>query len=163
MMGPSAPKGPPVPIAIAADSGFKIATRGWMRLRLKATASMASGMPWPLIFGEPYLAKADNEAADHRDEDDPRPPRGQPGAGKGKRAPVIKRQVGEQSDQLVENERDYPGRQPDSAGQARHQANTKVRRGHIPVQVLGRKSVGRCGRKARVPTILVPWIFGSHC
>jgi hypothetical protein len=43
-------------MAIAADSGFRIATRGWMRLRLNSTASMASGIPCPLIFGEPYLA-----------------------------------------------------------------------------------------------------------
>src|SRR5439155_7932509 len=56
MIGPSAPNGPPVPIAIAAEIGFKIATLGSMRLRLISTASMASGMPCPLILAVPYLA-----------------------------------------------------------------------------------------------------------
>ena len=35
----------PVPIAMAAESGFRIATRGSIRLRFTITASMASGMP----------------------------------------------------------------------------------------------------------------------
>ena len=34
MMGPSAPKGPPVPMEIAADKGFSTVTRAGMRLRL---------------------------------------------------------------------------------------------------------------------------------
>ena len=34
MIGPSAPNGPPVPIAIAAEIGFRMATRGWIRLPL---------------------------------------------------------------------------------------------------------------------------------
>lgn len=45
MMGPSAPNGPPVPIATTADSGFMNRTRAGMRLSLKSTCSMASGMP----------------------------------------------------------------------------------------------------------------------
>jgi hypothetical protein len=56
MMGPSAPNGPPVPIAMAAETGFNIATLAAMRLLEARTASIASGIPWPLIFGEPYLA-----------------------------------------------------------------------------------------------------------
>src|SRR5580693_4680786 len=56
MMGPSAPNGPPVPIAMAAEMGFRMATRGAMRLRLNRTASIASGMPCPLIFEVPYFA-----------------------------------------------------------------------------------------------------------
>ncbi|KAG0906887.1 hypothetical protein G6F31_021736 [Rhizopus arrhizus] len=32
MMGPSAPNGPPVPIDTADDTGFRIATLGWIRL-----------------------------------------------------------------------------------------------------------------------------------
>jgi hypothetical protein len=45
MIGPSAPKGPPVPIAIAAETGLATAVRGEIRLWLVRTASMASGMP----------------------------------------------------------------------------------------------------------------------
>ena len=56
MMGPSAPKGPPVPIAIAAERGFRIATFASIRLRDVRTASIASGIPWPLIFSDPYFA-----------------------------------------------------------------------------------------------------------
>jgi hypothetical protein len=41
---------------MAAEIGFKMATRGSMRLRLVSTASIASGMPCPLIFELPNLA-----------------------------------------------------------------------------------------------------------
>ena len=45
MIGPSAPNGPPVPMAIAAERGLASAVRGEIRLCLVRTASMASGMP----------------------------------------------------------------------------------------------------------------------
>jgi len=45
MIGPSAPNGPPVPMEMAEESGFRIATFGWMRLRPMRMASIASGMP----------------------------------------------------------------------------------------------------------------------
>ena len=51
MMGPSAPKGPPVPMAMAAERGLASAVRGAMRLCLVRIASMASGIPWPLMTG----------------------------------------------------------------------------------------------------------------
>ena len=51
MIGPSAPNGPPVPMAIADDSGLAMAVRGAMRLCRTSTASIASGMPWPRITG----------------------------------------------------------------------------------------------------------------
>src|SRR3989442_2800651 len=56
MIGPSAPNGPLVPIAIAVDNGFSTATFGSMRLRPMRIASIASGRPWPRIFSEPYRA-----------------------------------------------------------------------------------------------------------
>ncbi len=56
MMGPSAPKGPPVPIDTAEEIGFSTATLGDMRLPPIRMASMASGMPWPRIFSEPKRA-----------------------------------------------------------------------------------------------------------
>ena len=43
MIGPSAPKGPPEPMEIAADSGFRIATFGCTLLPLIRIASIASG------------------------------------------------------------------------------------------------------------------------
>ena len=58
MIGPSAPKGPPVPIEMAEDTGFRTATFGSSRLRPIRIASMASGMPWPRILSEPYRAIA---------------------------------------------------------------------------------------------------------
>ena len=45
MIGPSAPNGPPVPMATAADTGLATAVRGWMRLWRTSTASIASGIP----------------------------------------------------------------------------------------------------------------------
>ena len=56
MMGPSAPNGPPVPIAIAEERGLSRATFASMRLRPIRIASIASGMPWPRIFSDPYRA-----------------------------------------------------------------------------------------------------------
>src|SRR5439155_19082994 len=56
MIGPSAPNGPPVPIEIADDTGFNTATFGSILLWPMRMASIASGMPWPRIFSEPYRA-----------------------------------------------------------------------------------------------------------
>ncbi len=53
MMGPSAPNGPPDPMEIAAEIGFKSATLGSMRLPFKRIDSIASGMPWPRMRSEP--------------------------------------------------------------------------------------------------------------
>ena len=57
MIGPSAPNGPPVPIATAAESGFASAARGEIRLCFVRTASMVSGMPWPRITGDQRARK----------------------------------------------------------------------------------------------------------
>jgi len=53
MIGPSAPNGPPEPIAIAEASGFSTATFGCMRLPLIRIASNASAIPWPRIRSDP--------------------------------------------------------------------------------------------------------------
>ncbi len=53
MIGPSAPNGPPVPIATAEESGLSTATLGDIRLPPTRIASIASGIPWPRIFSEP--------------------------------------------------------------------------------------------------------------
>jgi 6-phosphogluconate dehydrogenase len=56
MIGPSAPNGPPVPMAMAADSGFATAVRGATLLRRVSTASIASGMPWPRMIGDHFAS-----------------------------------------------------------------------------------------------------------
>ncbi len=53
MIGPSAPNGPPVPIEMADEMGFRKVTRAGMRLSLVRTCSIASGIPWPRIAFEP--------------------------------------------------------------------------------------------------------------
>ena len=53
MIGPSAPNGPPVPIEIAAESGFSNVTRAGMRLSFRSTCSIASGMPCPRMAFDP--------------------------------------------------------------------------------------------------------------
>ena len=53
IMGPSAPKGPPVPIEMAAETGFKYVMVGLILLLLVYFCSMASGMPWPRIALDP--------------------------------------------------------------------------------------------------------------
>jgi hypothetical protein len=56
MIGPSAPKGPPVPIAIAADTGLRNVIRAGIRLWLSSTCSIASGIPCPRMALDPYRA-----------------------------------------------------------------------------------------------------------
>ena len=53
MIGPSAPKGPPVPIAMAAEIGLRKVRRGRMRLWFRSICSITSGMPCPRIASEP--------------------------------------------------------------------------------------------------------------
>ena len=53
MIGPSAPNGPPEPMEIAAESGFRMANRGRMRLPFIRIDSIASGMPCPRICSDP--------------------------------------------------------------------------------------------------------------
>jgi len=48
-LGPSAPNGPPVPIEIAAETGFRKVIRAGMRLSFSRICSIASGIPWPRI------------------------------------------------------------------------------------------------------------------
>ncbi len=55
-IGPSAPKGPPEPIAIADEIGLSTATRGCIRLCPMRIASIASGIPCPRILSDPNLA-----------------------------------------------------------------------------------------------------------
>lgn len=57
MMGPSAPKEPPVPIEMAADRGLRINILGDIFPIWLIMLPIASGRPWPLISGHPYLAK----------------------------------------------------------------------------------------------------------
>ncbi len=56
MIGPSAPNGPPVPIATAADSGLRNVIRSGILLSFVRICSIASGMPWPRIAREPKRA-----------------------------------------------------------------------------------------------------------
>ena len=53
MIGPSAPNGPPEPMEIAEESGFRTASFGSTRLSLMRIASIASGMPCPRMRSDP--------------------------------------------------------------------------------------------------------------
>jgi hypothetical protein len=53
MIGPSAPNGPPVPMLIALDIGFRMASRGWILLPPTRIVSIASGIPWPRMRSDP--------------------------------------------------------------------------------------------------------------
>jgi hypothetical protein len=56
MMGPSAPNGPPVPMATAAETGLKNVSFIGTRLSEVRTRSIASGMPWPRMPSAPKRA-----------------------------------------------------------------------------------------------------------
>ena len=73
MIGPSAPNGAPVPMAIAAESGLATAVRGAMRLCFVSMASIASGMPWPRITGDHFASRLIEQRAGDRGDQDLRP------------------------------------------------------------------------------------------
>ena len=58
MIGPSAPNGPPLPIAIAVATGFRIVSFGATLAPPISTASIASGMPCPRIRSDPNRANS---------------------------------------------------------------------------------------------------------
>ena len=72
MIGPSAPNGPPVPIEIAEEIGFRMATLADMRLRPIRMASIASGIPCPRIRSDAIARhQADDQPTDHGHQDRP--------------------------------------------------------------------------------------------
>ena len=136
MMGPSAPNGPPVPMAMAAEIGFRIATLGSMRLRLTSTASIASGMPWPRILSEPVARHdADDEAADDRRDDHQQSEMVIARAEEGERKPVVEEEVGEKPDEVVQQIGDDAGQDSDHAGQQRNHAGAEA---SLPVRLASR-------------------------
>lgn len=56
IMGPSAPKGPPVPIEIADEMGLRTVISGGILLSATRIFSIASGIPCPRIAPEPNRA-----------------------------------------------------------------------------------------------------------
>ena len=74
MIGPSAPNGPPDPIEIADESGFRIASRGCTRLPLIRIDSMRFGNA---VAANALRAVARHQADDqrpgHRNQDRPSP------------------------------------------------------------------------------------------
>src|SRR3546814_766530 len=56
IIGPSAPNGPPVPMEIAAERGFRMVTRGGILLRVVRICYMALGIPGPRLALAPYFA-----------------------------------------------------------------------------------------------------------
>ncbi len=56
MIGPSAPNGPPVPMLMALEMGFRTVRRGSTLLPPTRIVSIASGMPCPRIRSDPKRA-----------------------------------------------------------------------------------------------------------
>jgi hypothetical protein len=56
MIGPSAPNGPPLPIEMAEEMGFRIATLSDNLLSPNRMVSIASGIPCPRILSDPNRA-----------------------------------------------------------------------------------------------------------
>ena len=147
MIGPSAPNGPPVPIAIAAEIGFRIATFGSIRLRLVSTASIASGIPCPLIFDDPYFAITPTISPPITGTRITHGPRCvKPHTRERRRPPMKEKQIGEQPDQLVERVSHQPRDQPNPRRQKRHQHNPKLRR----------LRKGRQGNRGPFPRVPIP-------
>jgi hypothetical protein len=73
---------------------------------------MASGMPCPLIFDDPYLAMIPTiKSANYGNGDDPQPKMIVPSAGKVGYEVAVKGYVGQQADQFVQQESYTPGNQ----------------------------------------------------
>ena len=125
MIGPSAPNGAPVPMAIAAEIGLAIAVRGATRLCLVSTASIASGMPWPRITGahlaRRLISRAPATAATNS---------GQPGSQRRRAAAAWWRVRGTATALVITRDQvdEYPGGEPagdpQQSGECREQHET---------------------------------------
>ena len=112
-------------MAIAAESGFRMATLASMRLLDVSTASMASGMPWPFDLVRAVLGHhADDQPADDGHDDDPGPELIRFRTAKMEGPHVIERQIGEQADQVIQDERDQAGSESDGRRQQRHESES---------------------------------------
>ena len=165
MIGPSAPNGPPVPMAIAADSG--LATRRARRdpaLLACSTASIASGMPWPRIVG------AHRASTRRRGRRGPRPrTTTAPGAVSAhRRRPgghlLEQSEAGEQADQLDEDPggeraeqadrgRDHAQRGNATRGRARERKGTHLQRIY---RVTIRRHAHRCCCRRLSAVVVLP-------
>ena len=131
MIGPSAPKGPPVPIAMAAERGLRNVNRagnaaviGEDLLHRLRDAVSSNG-----LRTEPGH-QAHDQSADHRHDDHPQAQRIAGRATSSKRPALKKGQVGEQRDQPHQHEGRDRGRgpQPDRHGTQSHHAAIDDRR-----------------------------------
>ena len=119
MMGPSAPNGPPVPIATAADVGLRSVTRA---------GNAALSVEHPLhYFGDAVAAncgrsvashESNDQAADYRnDQDRERSAMSSGGLHEGERNPSVVRQIGDEPYQTHEHLRDDRAGSADGEGE----------------------------------------------
>ncbi len=72
MMGPSAPNGPPVPMLIALEIGFKMASRGWTRAAVDEDSlhCFRDAVPADLLRAKAGHQPDDQTTADRNDDGD---------------------------------------------------------------------------------------------
>ncbi len=104
MIGPSAPNGPPLPMAMAEERGLSTATFGDILLLPNRIASIASGMPCP-PNGLAAIAsdQSDHQAADHGNHDHPETERVASGRATDERQGLEEEEVGEEVDQVEQD------------------------------------------------------------
>ena len=103
MMGPSAPNGPPVPMAMAAESGFRIATFGCDAAAIDQHRFHRFGNAVAAnLVGAVARHDANDDSADHGRDDHPQAKMIVARAAKGEREAMVKENIGEQPDQVVE-------------------------------------------------------------
>ena len=95
--------------------------------------------------------QADDQTADHRHEDHPRPQLVRFRAAKAKRPDVIEREVGEKADEIVKDESDQSRRKPDARCQQGDQTHSISRRG------LRRQGVQKSFRRTQLDLLSRRW------
>jgi hypothetical protein len=125
-MGPSAPNGPPVPMAMAVEIGFPIATFGSIRLFDVTTASMCFGNAVAFDLRRTLLGhETDDDPADHGNYDDPWAELIVSRTAKMERPDVIEREIRKEPDQVVEQKSDDACNHADPSRQNRNEAQAK--------------------------------------
>ncbi len=137
MIGPSAPNGSPVPIEIAEEIGFRLATFSVSLLSPYRIVSIASGMPWQRILSEPKRHQTDQQASDNRDHHHHRPTDAVSDRNGNARKPSEPGQIGRQRNQMDQ----CPCRKGTAgSGDERHRSEPQ----HLFVRAMVRETLLAC-------------------
>src|SRR5215831_2937522 len=125
IMGPSAPKGPPEPIEMAADSGFKKATRGSTRLPIDEDSFDGFGNAMPADTLRSIACHEANDQGSYNRYEHNKQAQHMAGWRHERHIPALKKEeIREQADQPEECQGDESAEHPNATGETREQQDT---------------------------------------